>query len=81
MGGEVVLGKPNEASIVDDLVSALVNLGFRASVADDAAASAINTALTLADLDNATLPSATVSITGGFASSEDALSFTNVPGG
>ena len=35
--------------------------------------------MTVTDLDNGTLASATVSITGGFASGEDALSFTNVP--
>ena len=38
-----------------------------------------NTAITVADLDNTTLSSATVSITGGFVSAEDVLSFTNVP--
>src|SRR5207247_10429918 len=36
-------------------------------------------ALTVAELDSATRGSATVSITGDFASGEDVLSFTNVP--
>src|SRR5207237_1205863 len=46
---------------------------------EKAEAGAITAALTVAELDHATLPSATVSITGGFASAEDVLSFTNVP--
>jgi hypothetical protein len=46
---------------------------------ENGAASAINTAITVADPDNGTLSSATVSITGGLASAEDTLSFTNVP--
>src|SRR4029077_16753527 len=46
---------------------------------ENGVASAINTAITVADLDNTTLPSATVSITGNFASGQDTLSFTNVP--
>src|SRR5207244_589304 len=53
--------------------------GSTLNYTENGAASAINSAITVADLDNATLPSATVSITGGFASAEDALSFTNVP--
>src|SRR6185436_15255426 len=53
--------------------------GSTLNYTENGAASAINTVLTLADLDNTTLPSATVSITGGFASAEDVLSFTNVP--
>ncbi|MFO1148329.1 MAG: hypothetical protein U1E62_08130 [Alsobacter sp.] len=42
-------------------------------------ATAINTALTVADPNDTTLTSATVSITGGFASGQDVLGFTNVP--
>ncbi|MFO1148330.1 MAG: DUF4347 domain-containing protein [Alsobacter sp.] len=46
---------------------------------ENGSATAINTALTVADPDNTTLTSATVSITGGFASGQDVLGFTNVP--
>src|SRR5439155_1561630 len=53
--------------------------GSTLSYTENAAPSAINAALTVADLDNATLTSGSVSITGGFASAEDVLSFTNVP--
>src|SRR5882724_11381523 len=53
--------------------------GATLNYTENGAATAINTALTVADLDNATLSSGTVSITGGFASGEDVLSFTNVP--
>ncbi|MFZ2726657.1 MAG: FG-GAP-like repeat-containing protein [Methylococcaceae bacterium] len=47
--------------------------------AKDAASTpiAINSSLTVADTDNATLASATVSITTGYQSSEDVLSFSN----
>ena len=45
---------------------------------ENQAATAINTAITVADLDNATLASATVQITANFASGEDVLAFTNV---
>ncbi|SDR21756.1 protein of unknown function [Paraburkholderia fungorum] len=38
---------------------------------------AIDTAITVSDLDNTTLASATVAITGGFHAGEDVLSFTN----
>jgi VCBS repeat-containing protein len=41
---------------------------------------AINTAITVTDADNTTLASATVSITGGFAASQDLLGFANVSG-
>ena len=40
-------------------------------------ATPINTAITVADADHATLASATVRITGGFFSGEDALGFAN----
>src|SRR5438128_1600785 len=53
--------------------------GSTLNYTENGAAAAINAALTVADLDNPTLPWGTVSITGGFASAEDALSFTNVP--
>ncbi len=46
---------------------------------ENGAAAAINTTITVSDVDNATLSTGTVSITGGFATGEDVLSFTNVP--
>src|SRR5260221_144970 len=66
----------NVAAVNDASVLAT---GSTLNYTENGAATAINTALTLADLDNTTLPSATVSITGGFASAEDVLCFTNVP--
>src|SRR5207302_5944462 len=53
--------------------------GTTLNYTENGAAGAINAALTVADLDNPTLPSATVSITSNFASGQDVLSFTNVP--
>ncbi|TMH66875.1 MAG: hypothetical protein E6H57_12860, partial [Betaproteobacteria bacterium] len=53
--------------------------GSTLNYTENGAASAINAALTVADLDNPTLPSATVSITSNFSSGQDVLSFTNVP--
>src|SRR3954462_9194736 len=53
--------------------------GTTLNYTENAAASAINTSITVADVDNATLSSGTVSITANFASAEDVLSFTNVP--
>lgn len=47
------------------------------SYAENAAATAINSSLTLADVDNTTLASATVSITANFQSGADVLAFTN----
>jgi VCBS repeat-containing protein len=45
---------------------------------ENAAATAIHSAITVADVDNGTLSSATVSITGNFAAGQDVLGFTNV---
>src|SRR5262249_51146217 len=53
--------------------------GSTVGYTENGVATAINTAITVADLDNSTLSSATVSVTGNFASAEDVLSFTNVP--
>ncbi|HMC71578.1 MAG TPA: VCBS domain-containing protein, partial [Mycobacteriales bacterium] len=53
--------------------------GSTLNYTENGAAAPINAALTVADLDNPTLPSATVSITGNFAAGQDVLSFTNVP--
>src|SRR5207342_1203865 len=47
---------------------------------ENQAASAINTVITTSDVDNATLASATVSITGNYASGEDVLGFVNGAG-
>jgi VCBS repeat-containing protein len=46
---------------------------------ENGSAAAINALITVADPANATLASATVSITGNFASGQDVLSFSNVP--
>ncbi|MCJ9429439.1 DUF4347 domain-containing protein [Kordiimonas marina] len=43
-------------------------------------ATAIDSGITVSDVDNATLASATVSITGNFSSSQDTLAFTNTSG-
>jgi hypothetical protein len=53
--------------------------GSTLNYTENGVATAINTAITVADVDNATQLSGTVSISGGFASAEDVLSFTNVP--
>jgi len=80
----------NDGAANSNTVASTVNLtavndastlatGSTLNYTENGAAAAINVALTVADLDNATLPSATVSITGNFASGQDVLSFTNVP--
>ncbi|MBI5109772.1 MAG: tandem-95 repeat protein, partial [Rhodocyclales bacterium] len=46
---------------------------------ENGAAAAINTTITVADVDNTTLSTGTVSITTNFVSGQDVLSFTNVP--
>ncbi|WP_346308847.1 tandem-95 repeat protein, partial [Limnohabitans sp.] len=51
--------------------------GSTLSYAENTAAAVVNTAITVTDADNMTLASATVSITGGFSSDEDALGFAN----
>src|SRR5438445_5587212 len=78
-------GTANSNTVTSTVNVAAVNdapvlaTGSTLSYTENAAPSAINAALTVADLDNATLTSGSVSITGGFASAEDVLSFTNVP--
>src|SRR3989442_299564 len=59
--------------------ASMLATGSTLNYTENGAAAAINAALTVADLDNPTLPSATVSITGNFVSGQDVLSFTNVP--
>ncbi|WP_077002754.1 DUF4347 domain-containing protein, partial [Variovorax sp. KK3] len=57
----------------------VVATGSTLAYTENGAATAINTAITVSDVDNATLASATVAITGGFAAGQDVLGFTNVP--
>ncbi len=52
--------------------------GSTLAYTENQAATAINTAITVADVDSTTLASATVQITGNYASGEDVLAFTNV---
>ena len=54
--------------------------GGSLSYSENQAATAIDTALTASDVDNTTLASAKVSITGNFVSSQDTLGFTNQNG-
>src|SRR5205814_1714882 len=75
-GSNTVTSTVNVTAVNDAPVLAT---GTTLSYTENGAASAINAAITVADLDNPTLPSATVSVTGNFASGEDVLSFTNVP--
>src|SRR5258706_209130 len=78
-------GTANSNTVTSTVNVAAVNdapvlaTGSTLNYTENAAATAVNTALTVTDLDNGTLASATVSITGGLASGEDALSFTNLP--
>src|SRR5438445_773410 len=78
-------GTANSNTVTSTVNVAAVNdapvlaTGSTLNYTENGAAAAINAALTVADLDNPTLPSATVSITGNFASGQDVLSFTNVP--
>jgi len=51
--------------------------GSTLNYTENDAATAINTAITVTDVDNTTQASATVSITGNFASGQDVLAFTN----
>src|SRR5205814_7364883 len=80
----------NDGSANSNTVTSTVNVtavndaptlatGTTLNYTENGAAAAVNTSITVADLDNTTLSSGTVSITGGFASAEDVLSFTNVP--
>jgi hypothetical protein len=55
---------------------ALAN-GSAFNYTENQAAAAINTAITVSDIDNATLANASVSITGNFAAGEDLLGFVN----
>src|SRR5258707_504960 len=78
-------GTANSNTVTSTVNVAAVNdapvlaTGSTLNYTENGAASAINAALTVADLDNATLSSGSVSITGNFASGQDVLSFSNVP--
>ena len=57
----------------------VLTTGSTLAYTENGTAAAINAAITVADPDNATLVSATVSIGTGFATGQDVLAFTNVP--
>ncbi|WP_300574054.1 DUF4347 domain-containing protein [Phenylobacterium sp.] len=58
----------------------LTTSGGSLAYAENATATVIDGALTLSDIDSATLPGATVQITGHFAAGQDVLAFTNSGG-
>ena len=58
----------------------VLTLGSTTNYYENSVATAINTVITVADQDNTTLTSATVSISGGYVAGQDVLSFTNVSG-
>ena len=53
--------------------------GSTLNYTENGASAAINSSITVTDVDNTTLSTATVSITTNFVSGQDVLSFTNVP--
>ncbi|PUE47863.1 hypothetical protein B9Z47_08305 [Limnohabitans sp. 2KL-1] len=55
----------------------VLNVGSTLAYTENDAAKVINSLITVNDMDNATLTSATVTITGGFMTGQDVLSFTN----
>ena len=80
----------NDSALNSNTITSTINItavndapvlttGSTLAYTENQAATAIDTAITVADPDNATLVSGTVSITGGFATAEDTLAFTNVP--
>ena len=58
----------------------VVTAGHTLSYTEDQAATAIDPAITVSDVDNANLASATVQITGNYASGQDVLGFTDQNG-
>ena len=76
-GSNTVTSTVNMTAVND---APVVATGSTLTYAENAAATAINTAITVTDVDSGTLSTATVSITAGFATGQDVLSFTNVPG-
>src|SRR5262249_32521931 len=78
----------NDGAANSNTVSSTVNVtavndasvlatGSTLNYTENGAAAAVNGAITVTDVDNTTLSTATVSITGNFASGQDTLSFTN----
>ncbi|MES2531891.1 MAG: DUF4347 domain-containing protein, partial [Pseudomonadota bacterium] len=53
--------------------------GSTVTYTENGAGTAVNGAIVVSDVDNTTLASASVAITGGFAAGQDVLAFTNVP--
>ena len=80
----------NDGTVDSNIVTSTINVtavndapvlasGSVLDYTENQAATAINTLVTVNDVDNTTLASATVSITGNFASGEDVLGFVNNP--
>src|SRR6185295_16349903 len=78
-------GTANSNTVTSTVNVAAVNdvpvlaTGTTLNYTENGAAAAVNTSITVVDVDNAALSSGSVSITGGFASAEDVLSFMDVP--
>src|SRR5688572_13503756 len=80
----------NDSALNSNTVASTVNVtaandastlttGSTLNYTENGAAAAVNGTITVADPDNTTLSTATVSITGNFATGQDVLSFTNNP--
>ncbi|KIQ23265.1 hypothetical protein RT97_25870 [Variovorax paradoxus] len=80
----------NDSALNSNVVTSTVNVtavndapvlsgGSTVTYTENGAATAVNGAIVVSDLDNATLASGTVAITGNFVPGQDVLSFTNVP--
>jgi VCBS repeat-containing protein len=74
LGSNTVTSTINLTAVND---APLLSTGSTLSYTENEAPKAINNAINLADLDSATLSTATVSLTGGFVTGQDVLSFTN----
>ena len=59
---------------------AVTTTGSALAYTENAAATVVDSSLTVADVDNATLASANITISAGFVSGEDTLAFTNQSG-
>jgi large repetitive protein len=77
IGSNVLTSTVNVAAANDAPVLAT---GSTLGYTENDPATAINTAITVTDLDHATLASGTVSITANYSSSQDVLAFTNAAG-
>jgi gliding motility-associated-like protein len=80
----------NDATLTSAIVNSTINIvpvndapvlsgGSTIGYTENASAIAINTGITVNDLDNSTIASATVSISANFNSGQDVISFTNIP--